>query len=149
MSGQYDTSINESRGERRRTLAALFCMVAVALNLVGALTLPFRSAPLELTAAVLDHGWTIICSAGGMTVLDADGHRVPDDQTGQAGPASEHCVFCLPLMHGNVALAPAIEIPVPAQFVLADPASRPASMPVVRLSAFGAWPRAPPVLQIG
>jgi hypothetical protein len=114
------------------------------------LALSIGSSRSDLSARALANGWNIVCSAGGLSVIDSAGNPVPDDQTGQSGAAGPQCLFCLPLMHGDMALAGAAVHP-------ADPFDHlnlRQSLPVGDrfaqwFSPTEAWPRAPPSFPIG
>ena len=145
----YDISIDETRGELRRMIATMCCSIALAFNILCGIVLSLGASPTSLATRALENGWTIICSAGGTIVVDADGNRVTDDPAGHAGSSGPHCVFCLPLMHGDVALAGVTTTPSSAvETVLRHSLSR-TDAPVVRFSSTQAWPRAPPSSLIG
>lgn len=147
MGGRYDTSTDSSRGALRRRLSAALCTLALALNIVTGVALTFKPAEAELAARALENGWNIICSGAGLTIVDADGNRIPDDQTGAAG--GPHCVFCLPLMHGDVAIAQASTVATPARHGLLLQTPPPTLAPPATTTSSQAWPRAPPSLLIG
>ena len=130
-------------------IATTGCSIALAFNIFCGIVLSLGASPTSLATRALENGWTIICSAGGTIVVDADGHRVPDDPAGHAGPSGSHCVFCLPLMHGDVALAGATSTPVSARTTTLQHSLPRTVAPVVRFSSTPAWPRAPPSSLIG
>lgn len=88
----------------------------------------------------------VICTAGGLLVLDKDGHPI-EGQSDATGGIS--CVFCLPLMHGAVQ-APAHSLAVLDAPLAAEPElpSAPADiLPTRQFWLFGASsPRAPPIV---
>lgn len=147
MGGRYDTSTDPSRGGLRRRLSAALCTLALALNIVAGVALSSKPAEAELAARALANGWNVICSGAGLTIVDAGGNRVPDDQTGAAG--GPHCVFCLPLMHGDLAIAQASTVAPPTRHDLLLQPPPPPLAPPATTTWSQAWPRAPPSLLIG
>ena len=143
----YDTTVDVMRGELRRKLAALFCSISVALSVFCGIALSIGPHHANLEARALENGWNIICSAAGLIVVDAYGNRVPDDQTGQVGSGAQ-CVFCLPLMHGDVALAAPTVISAPEQVLQLRRLPPPITRVQPRIQFSKAWPRAPPPVSI-
>lgn len=143
----YDLSTGGSLGRVRRAVSSWLGIALLALNVLGAAAIPGRAAEEGLSpfAQELLGDRIIVCTAGGMVVMDRAGHGV---HTGQASGHSDFCVFCLPLMHGGaqVPLAPATladEVPTgPAGDLLPV---RPAVAAPARLAGASS-PRAPPFL---
>ncbi len=147
LGGRYETSTDPLNGALRRRLAAALCTLALALNVLTGVALTFKPAEADVAARALENGWNVICSGAGLIVVDADGNLVPDDQSGAAG--SPRCVFCLPLMHGDVAIAQAATVAAPAQYRRL-PENRPrTAAPAPTTISSQAWPRAPPTFLIG
>jgi hypothetical protein len=132
----------------RRRVAAAFCTVALLFNVVCGVVLSAGPSQADIAARALENGWTIICSANGALVIDADGNRVPDDPVGHPGATGPHCLFCLPLMHGNVSIATAATIAAISPQVLRH-SLPPADVTIARIASIQAWPRAPPSSLIG
>lgn len=130
-------------------IATTFCLIALSFNIVCGIVLSVGASPSSLATRALENGWTIICSAGGTIAVDADGNRVPDDPAGHAGPSGPHCVFCLPLMHGDIVLAGATMTPVSARTTVLRHSLPRTDAPLARFSSTQAWPRAPPSSRIG
>ncbi|MCR6628567.1 MAG: DUF2946 family protein [Magnetospirillum sp.] len=131
----YDTASDPSLGRRRRTLSAWMGLVLLLFNVVAGGALPAQAAVPSLSD---DH--LIVCTAGGMAVIDRNGTPVSPDHAGENG----FCGACLPFSHGAVLTPLAVPLPVPfvqplprAPLADAEPArvARP-----LRL----AFPRAPP-----
>lgn len=131
----YDTASDPSVGQGRRRLAAWAGLFLLLFNVLAGGTLPAQAAFPDTSG---DH--LIVCTAGGMAVIDRNGTPVPPDHAGENG----FCGACLPFAHGAVLSAAPAALPVPivqpiprAPLVDAEPArvERP-----LRL----AYPRAPP-----
>lgn len=132
---RYDTAGDPSVGWARRHLLAWLGLFLLLFNLAAGSAL--QAQPLALDTSD-DH--LIICTAGGMAVIDRNGTPVTPDHAGENG----FCGACLPFTHGAVLTPVAATLPVPfvqpiprAPLVDAEPANvaRP-----LRL----AYPRAPP-----
>ncbi|WP_315806931.1 MULTISPECIES: DUF2946 family protein [unclassified Bradyrhizobium] len=149
LSGRYDTSIDRSRETQRQQLAATVCAIALAFNTLLSIVLPFGSPRTDFAARALMNGWSLICSAAGPIVVDADGHRIADDGAGEASVHAPSCLFCLPLADGHAALAAAAGLPAPLRHALALHLKPRAMVVVATSTASPAWPRAPPQLSVG
>lgn len=131
----YLTAGDPSLGRARRMVAAWAGLFLLLFNLVAGGALPAAAAQ---TAPSDDH--LIVCTAGGMAVIDRNGTPVSPDHVGVNG----FCGACLPFVHGAVLTPAAVTLPV----LLAQPIPRapladaePANVPrPLRL----AFPRAPP-----
>lgn len=122
----------------RRLVGAWFGLAVLLVNLISGLGLP--AVPQSVPG--LD-GLTVICSAGGMVVVDRDRKPVPPEPR-QSGP--EFCAFCLPTMQAAMgAASPAVPAaPVLVAVFHAWPQDYP---PPPRLHALGGLAaRAPPVV---
>lgn len=146
MRRRYDTAIDRRRGIRRRDIAAVLGIVVLALNLLSGIALSLRPAERSLAERAFANGWNVICSGAGLIVIDAEGHQVPDDQTGAPRSHSPQCLFCLPLMHGDMAAPPFSCIVVPTRIVvtglsITTPLTRDHIAPTTTV-----WARGPPSL---
>lgn len=130
----YDTASDPSVGRARRAVTTWVGLFLLLFNVVAGGALPAQAA----NALSDDH--LIICTAGGMAVIDRNGTPVTPDHAGENG----FCGACLPLNHAAVMTPVAASLPVPfvqpvPRAPLAD--AEPATVPrPLRL----AHPRAPP-----
>lgn len=129
----YDTTMPPHWGWRRRAIAAWTGLVLLLFNVVAGGALPAQALATED-----DH--LIVCTAGGMAVVDRNGTPVTADHAAENG----FCASCLPFSHGAVLTPVAALLPVP--FVQPLPrASRAAAEPARIAPALRlANPRAPP-----
>lgn len=131
-------------------LAVSFCSIALLFNVLCGVVLSLGTARATVAAETRGSGWTIVCTAAGPLAVPADGSsatRAPADDP--AAALAPTCVFCLPLMHGDVALAGGINVSAPAQRLelrQLPPSALPAA---ARSYSSQAWPRAPPHLLVG
>jgi len=133
----YDTAADPSLGRARRVVSAWAGLFLLLFNLVAGAVLPARAAP-----AAADAPHLVICTAGGMAVIDRNGTPVAPDHAGENG----FCGACLPFVHGAV-LAPA-SAATPQPFVQPVPCTPLADVePVlVERPLRLANPRAPPTV---
>ena len=148
MKRPYDTFIDRTRDAGRRQLVAVVCLTAVVFNILLGIALSFQPSRTDLAARALLNGWNVICSAGGLIITDADGHRVPDEQTGDSGHDGPLCLFCLPLSNGHAGLSSETAIPAPIGHTRLVCGPYAAVLVVVTTTGSEAWPRAPPAAQI-
>lgn len=149
MRKRYDTSIEMTRGELRRKLAASFCSIALLFNILCGVVLSLGSARASVAAEPRDDGWTIACTTAGPLAVATDGRRALRAQADDPAALAPTCIFCLPLMHGDVALADAMSVSTPArQLELRQQPSSPL-LAAPRLAASQTWPRGPPHLSFG
>ena len=134
---RYDTDLDQNRGLLRRAMVAAFAVVAMALNLVAALTVGAHSRSVDPALAEPACAQAVICGGdnGGLALTDGKGGVYH----------SSHCLYCLPLMHG--ALCPCIHSGVDARapVVLASIAGRGAGDDPTFVSSAGLWARGPPI----
>lgn len=132
---RYDAAGDPSVGRTRRHVFAWLGLFLLLFNLTAGSALQAQPLPLGDQD---DH--LIVCTAGGMAVIDRNGTPVTPDHAGENG----FCGACLPFVHGAVLTPAAATLPVPfvqpiprAPLVDAEPVNvaRP-----LRL----AYPRAPP-----
>lgn len=138
MSGQprhkrHDLNCHPALGRMRRRVVSWLGLFLLLFNLAAG-TLPAQAQ----TPVADDH--LVVCTVGGMAVIDRNGTPVTPDHVGENG----FCGACLPFLHGAV-LTPASAI-VPQPFVqplprapLADAEPAPLARP-----HRPANPRAPP-----
>lgn len=132
---RYDTAGDPSLGRMRRAVAAWVGLFLLLFNLVAGGALPAQAAG---SLSSDDH--LVVCTAGGMAVIDRNGTPVTPDHAGENG----FCGACLPFCHGAVLAPTAALLPQPIlqpvpRAPLAD--AEPANVPrPLRL----AFPRAPP-----
>lgn len=100
----YDIDTGPSVGRNRRFVAAWAGLFLLLFNVVagGALA---TQAPLNFGDG--DH--LIVCTAGGMAVIDRNGTPVAPEHAGLNG----FCGYCLPLMHGTAMGTAAQPLPQP------------------------------------
>lgn len=100
----YDIGTGPSTGRSRRFVAAWAGLFLLFFNVVagGALA---TQAPPSLSSG--DH--MVVCTAGGMAVIDRNGTPVAPEHAGLNG----FCGYCLPLMHGAALGAAAQPLPLP------------------------------------
>ncbi|HUO53567.1 MAG TPA: DUF2946 family protein [Rhodoblastus sp.] len=140
----YDLAIDHARGRARREFMAMVGALVVLFNLLaaGALGASTRAAG-SMMLANLSGEEIVICSGGGMIVVDRHGQPV-ENQDGATHRAL--CPFCAPLMQGHakapdpMALANAPDHPL---FVALRAAAF--ARPVPPRAPGAAQPRAPPV----
>lgn len=131
----YDTANDPSVGSLRRAVAAWAGLFLLIFSLMAGGALPAQA-----TSTVFSDDHLIVCTAGGMAVIDRNGTPVSPDHAGMNG----FCGACLPFCHGAV-LTPVVAI-LPVPFVQPVPRAplsdaEPVSVPrPLRL----AFPRAPP-----
>ena len=139
----YDCSLDPDFGRDRRESAAWLGLWLIFLNIfavigpalpAGAESMPFQQ---EFRADRI-----VICTAGGLVVMDLDGHPIQNESSDIHGG---FCVFCVPLMHGvidgptqNVEVAPTILADVPHPVVDVGRLVLPVRLPG------SSSPRAPP-----
>jgi hypothetical protein len=130
---------NTERGRFRQgwrgAVISWLCLALVGFNLLAGSGLPV------LAGSGLGES-IVVCSAGGMTVVDPGAaSEVPPSSHG------ELCAFCLPLLHGGAQAAAQIELVVRST---TPPAVIFLPRRVAILARFeqggGAGPRAPPVI---
>ncbi|RAU20313.1 hypothetical protein CU669_18880 [Paramagnetospirillum kuznetsovii] len=111
-------------------------LIILLLNILAGSLLAPGSA-----AAGIDGERIVVCTAGGMVVLDSNGQP--------STPRSDHggfCAFCLPLLHvGGTALAPEFIIERPQPLVLAAYGGERSRTTILTLPPGAARPRAPPL----
>lgn len=136
---RYDTSLTASLGAVRREVAAALGMAAILFNLIAGIAL---SSGARANATMLDDllgDRIVICTAGGMLVLDRDGTPLRREMT-----PDQLCVFCLPLVSGTglaaTAPAPALPPPVATLHIGDVPLAVVSVPPLVRATS----PRGPP-----
>lgn len=88
----------------RRRLAAWLGLALLTLTVFanGAMPAPAK----EMTTPVEEQLFgnrIVICTPGGLMVVDRDGNPVPADNSDQH---TQICVFCLPLMHAGLDIPP-------------------------------------------
>lgn len=141
---RYDISTDSSLGRMRSEVVSWLGLILLAFNMLagsGIATQASASNQAPFVQELLGDR-IVVCTAGGMVVLDRDGHPVQSDSG--AGHA-DFCVFCLPLMHGGV------QAPIAMTFVIAPIEHRqpelvpdqPSHPKPARLAG-SASPRAPP-----
>ena len=100
----YDTSNDPSLGRWRRAVSSWLGLFLLVFNLAAGGALPVQSSTLDLSS---DH--MIVCTVGGMAVVDRNGTPVPPEHAGVNG----FCGACLPLLHGAVITPIATLLPQP------------------------------------
>ncbi len=127
---------------RRRFVAAWAGLAILLLNVLAAAVLPPPAAQDSAFAQSLS-GRIVICTAGGLEVVNPDGKPVSDTPPHHSGI----CVFCLPLLHGGFD-APAVvaALPQPVEAVGATLTALPVSLARLARLAGSAAPRAPPAV---
>lgn len=131
---RYDAACDPSVGRVRRAVSAWAGLFLLLCNLAGG------ALPAQASASLSADDHLIVCTAGGMAVIDRNGTPVSPDHVGENG----FCGACLPFAHGAVLTPVAATLPVPfvqplPRAPLAD--AEPATVPrPLRL----AFPRAPP-----
>jgi hypothetical protein len=143
----YDTASDGSIGLVRRSVASWLGLVILVLNIAAGGAMPAGAAdsgqPLFAQGLLGDR--IVVCTAAGMVVMDRDGNVI---DTGKEAGHTNLCVFCLPLVQGNVH-SPAI-----AAVIVQDAApARPAGEFVIARHAAikpsglngASSPRAPPL----
>jgi hypothetical protein len=124
----------------RREMVSWFAILLLAVNILASGTLPahpissFSNVSTELLASAME-----ICAKHGPVQQSSDLPGEHDDH-------GLHCVFCLPLMHGGLALpdtVATIEKPVETKGSFAFASERQQIIPV-RFRSIAA-PRAPPL----
>lgn len=148
-SKHYDTSFNDAQGARRRAFVSWLGLALLGFNIVtaGLFAISAANADKPPLSFDLSQDRLVICTAGGMLVLDKDGQPIE----GQSGlDHNISCVFCLPLMQGKVCapaaqLAAVIELP---QAVSPDVPQTYADILPTRLFKLSgsSSPRAPPAV---
>lgn len=131
----YDTASDPSVGRVRRAVAAWAGLFLLIFNLTAGGIPPAQAQSL---AADADH--LVVCTVGGMAVIDRNGTPVTPDHVGENG----FCGACLPFAHGAVLTPVAATLPQP--FVQPLPRAPLADAePVVGLRPLRlVQPRAPP-----
>lgn len=132
----YDTASDPSRGRARRGIVSWLGLFLLLFNLVAGSILPAQAAPLAT-----DDDHIVICTAGGMAVIDRNGTPVPPDHVGQNG----FCGACLPFVHGAVLTPAAALLPRPVVQPLPRALPAVAEPALVGHDVRLANPRAPPV----
>lgn len=140
----YDLSTGTPLGQVRRFVSSWLGILLLVLNVVGVGALPPRSAedgPAPFVEDIFGDG-IVICTAGGMVVLDRNGVPSPAKDGGGHGDV---CPFCLPLMHGGAETPCSLAVVALPMALNAPPVlpSRPAFARPSRLTGAAA-PRAPP-----
>lgn len=132
----YDTATGPSMGRSRRLVSAWAGLFLLLFNVLAGSSL--QAEPTPNLADNSDH--LIVCTAGGMAVIDRNGTPVAPEHAGQNG----FCGYCLPLLHG-AALATA-SLPLPEPFFAPTPAILAATgeIPAVSGQLRLALARAPP-----
>lgn len=131
---RYDAACDPSVGRVRRAVAAWAGLFLLLFNLAGG------ALPAQAGTSLSSDDHLIVCTVGGMAVIDRNGTPVTPDHVGENG----YCGACLPFAHGAVLTPVAATLPVPfvqplPRAPLAD--AEPAMVPrPLRL----AFPRAPP-----
>ncbi len=126
-----------SHGRSRGGVAARLAILALLLNLLGSVLLPVSAARADMPMA-----GQVVCTVGGMVMLDDDGGQ----PIGQDPGHSSLCLFCLPLLHGGVQ-PPSLMVHDGPLSIGRGERMIPASYRVVRVGQFRrmAQPRAPPL----
>ena len=132
---RYDTAVDPSLGRMRRALSAWAGLFVLLFNLVAGGVLPAQAMP-----AVTDDSHIVICTAGGMAVIDRNGTPVTPDHVGQNG----FCGACLPFVHGAVLAPAAATTPQPIVQPLPRAPLADAEPALVERPLRLANPRAPP-----
>lgn len=101
----YDIASDPSVGRCRRAVSSWLGLFLLLFNLMAGGALPLQASTLDVTAG--DH--LIVCTVGGMAVIDRNGTPVSPDHPGENG----FCGACLPLLHGAVLNPVAVQIPQP------------------------------------
>lgn len=133
----YDTETDPSLGRSRRLVSAWLGLFLLLFNVVAGGALPPRPTYGAITQ---DH--VIVCTVGGMAVVDRNGTPVAPDHAGQNG----FCSYCLPLMHGAAIGTAFLSVPRPALISAPAEHSIPAHAPVVASPLRLALARAPPLV---
>lgn len=131
----------------RRTLAAWLGLLLLAGDLLAVAALPAAGTATRppAFAASLSGSLTVICTPGGLLVVDRDGRPVDPDDRSTRG---DLCVFCLPLSFGGMdgpPATPAAAEPEPPRHLRPTPAvapHRPSARPAGAASARGPPPAA-------
>lgn len=100
----YDIGTDPSVGRARRFLSSWVGLFLLLFNVVASGTLPSQ-VPADLSG----NDYIIVCTAGGMAVIDHNGTPVAPEHAGLNG----FCGYCLPLMHGTAMTAAAAPLPLP------------------------------------
>lgn len=136
----YDTRSDPSLGRTRRGIVSWLGLFLLLFNLVAGGILPAQATPL---GGGDDH--LIVCTAGGMAIVDRNGTPVTPDHVGENG----FCGACLPFLHGAV-LTPAVALaPQPVVQPLPRAPLAAAEPVLVGLAVRLANPRAPPSPALG
>lgn len=130
----YDTTNALSLGRLRREVVGWLGLFLLIFNVTAAGALPVQAMP------TAEDGHLIICTAGGMAVIDRNGTPVAPDHAGVNG----FCGACLPLLHGAVVTPTAVPLPVPFVQPLPRALIADAEPAVVARPLRLAFPRAPP-----
>lgn len=131
---RYDAACAPSVGRLRRSVAAWAGLFLLLFNLAGG------AVPAQATASLSSDDHLIVCTAGGMAVIDRNGTPVSPDHVGENG----FCGACLPFAHGAVLTPVAATLPVPfVQPLIRAPLADAEPAMVPRPLRLG-YPRAPP-----
>jgi len=132
-------------------MMAALGLFALLLNFIAGVQLAGRPVLLvDTVLSALIGGPVEICGADGVVYVDAAGNPVSgDDKSNHSDSHAAHCLFCLPLLQGNVMLADAAVAMVAPEPVVRPLASVPgAPSRAVQIPLGGAWPQGPPMLLI-
>lgn len=138
MSGQprhkrYDLGTHPAMGRLRREVVSWLGLFLLLFNLsAGAL-------PAQAQISVADDH-LVICTVGGMAVIDRNGTPVSPDHAGENG----FCGACLPFLHGAVLTPAAAVVPQPVVQPLPRALLAEAEPAVLARPHRPANPRAPP-----
>jgi len=104
---RYDARFDRALGRARREVASALGVLIIAFNIIAGVGLEASArADSPMFADILgDH--IVICTAFGRVTVDHEGRQVsgqaPHAPTDHLGP---QCVYCLPLMQGNLTAPP-------------------------------------------
>lgn len=133
----YDTASDPSRGQTRRGIVSWLGLFLLLFSLVAGGILPAQAAPLGG-----DDDHLIVCTAGGMAIVDRNGTPVSPDHVGENG----FCGACLPFLHGAVLTPVATQAPQPVVQPLPRALLAAAEPVLVGRAIRLANPRAPPAV---
>jgi hypothetical protein len=127
---RYDSQLDRTLGRARRKIASTLGVLIVAFNIIAGVGLGASAkAASPMFADVLgDH--IVICTAFGQVVVDHEGRRLSDQAPhtppGHLGP---QCVYCLPLMQGNLIAPSPQSAAIVRQASAAPPAASASAQP--------------------
>lgn len=133
--------LDRARRDSGRRLIAWLTLALLAIDVMAAGVLPLRA---QAASVDLDTAYILCGPASPATAQKASGPKSGDaTRHGAGGHAQPFCAYCLPFLHGGMALPPPVPLPLPRLAGRLDPSgavSRAGTTPYRQ----SAYPRGPP-----